>query len=181
VSTAPSFRKDVIENPINRQIQSRQVRLLTQDKSAVVLTLEEALRRAEDQQVDLIQVAQSNDTIPVCRLERFDKFQYQKQKEAQRRQKDQRESAKRNEIKELQVRVEIDPHDLAIKIAHAKEFFAEGKRVKWVLKFRGREISHADRGQSVLEDIRTALATVAVATPLMKEGKVWHQVWAPKA
>lgn len=181
VTAYPAPRKESIdENPINRQIRARQVRLLNLDKSTSLLSFEEALRQAEGAQTDLIQIAQSPDGIPVCRLEHFDKFQYQKQKDAHRRQKDQRESAKRNEVKELQVRVEIDPHDLAIKLNHAKEFFLEGKRVKWVLKFKGRELSHSERGQAVLDEIKAVLSSVAMGGPIMREGKMWHQVWAPK-
>ena len=94
--------------------------------------------------------------------------------------REQRDAAKKNDVKELQLRVEIDPHDLGIKLNQAKEFIKDQRRVKWVLKFKGREMTHLDRGSNLIDLIHASLTEVATAGNLQKEGKVWHQVWQPK-
>ena len=173
-----SRSKDAPAFPINRSIRSSRVRLTGENNSVVDFLT--ALSMAEDKNLDLIQISLTPEGMPICKIEDFGKFQFQKQKAEHQKQKDQREAAKKNDVKELQLRVEIDPHDLGIKIAHALEFFKEQRRVNWVLKFKGREMAHLERAVGLIESIRLALDEHGTSGPLQKDGKVWHQVWQPK-
>jgi translation initiation factor IF-3 len=165
-------------NPINRAIRAPRVRIIGSNNT--VMDTHVAIAMAEDQLLDLIQISVSPEGMPVCKIEDFGKFQFQKQKIEHQKQRDQREAAKKNDVKELQLRVEIDPHDLGIKLNQAKEFIKDQRRVKWVLKFKGREMTHLDRGTDLIDLIHTSLSEVATPGNLQKEGKVWHQIWQPK-
>jgi translation initiation factor IF-3 len=165
-------------NPINRAIRSLKVRIV--GPSNTVMNTHDAIALAEDQSLDLIQISLSPDGMPICKIEDFGKFQFQKQKVEHQKMREQRDAAKKNDVKELQLRVEIDPHDLGIKLNQAKEFIKDQRRVKWVLKFKGREMTHLDRGSNLIDLIHASLTEVATAGNLQKEGKVWHQVWQPK-
>lgn len=163
---------------VNEEIKGKNVRLV-HDGTSDVVSREKALEMADELDLDLIQIA-NPDGVPVCKIDSLDRFKYRKQKEEQKRQKLQRESARKQEIKELHLRVEIDSHDLGIKLNHAKEFFREGRRVKWVLRFRGREMSHASRAEALLAQIKSELADFANPGSVEKEGKKWQQTWVPK-
>lgn len=163
---------------VNEDIMSKNVRLV-HDGTSDVISREKALAMADELGLDLIQIADPDGT-PVCKIDSLDRFKYRKQKEDQKRQKLQRESARKQEIKELHLRVEIDMHDLGIKLNHAKEFFSEGRRVKWVLKFRGRELTHQSRAEALLAQIRNELSDFANPGAVEKEGKKWQQTWVPK-
>lgn len=171
--------QEKIEFPVNEQINSDEVRIVGGKSETELTTYTKAIEMAEKMEVDLIQITESKG-IPVCRLERIDKFLYDQKKSLKNKQKGSRESSKKNAMKELQVRVGIDPHDLKIKINQAKNFINKGKKVKWVLRFFGREITHIDKGEAVLAEIESGLIAIASAAETIKEGRVWYQVWSAK-
>jgi translation initiation factor IF-3 len=165
---------------VDFSIRHPQVRVLDGKESPTIFSLTSAVQRAESENKNLIQIAVGGDGVPVCKIERFDKFMYQRQKDEQQKQKTQRIAAKRNDVKELQVTVNIEKHDLLVKMNHAKEFFADGRRVKWVLKMRGRETTHTSLAQTLFDTINQNLDACGQAGPLQKEGRVWQQIWQPK-
>jgi len=125
--------------------------------------------------VDLVEVA-PNATPPVCRLLDYGKFLY----ERGRRQREARKAQRQVEIKEIRLRPKIAEHDLMVKTSRAREFLAEGARVRVRVRFRGREITHQEIARSLLEGVAERMSDVAVVEqqPAM-EGYTMLMVLAP--
>ena len=112
---------------------------------------------AREAGLDLVEVAPQS-SPPVCRIMDYGKHKYEQSKK-ERKAKAQRHET---ELKEVRIRTpKIDPHDLMIKVDHAREFLERGDRVQFSLRFRGRELAHIDEGHRVFERIRDALQDVA--------------------
>jgi translation initiation factor IF-3 len=164
------------EHRTNRQIRVPQVRLigLGGEQYGVVPT-DDALRRAQENGVDLVEVA-PNASPPVCRLLDYGKFRYSKQKKDAEAKKKQHVT----QLKELRVRPGTDAHDLERQLKKAQEFLEDGQRVKFTLRFRGREMAHQDLGRAKLEGIAEQLADIGwVEIQPRTEGRVMHLVMAP--
>lgn len=164
------------EHRTNRQIRVPQVRLigLSGEQLGVVPT-EEALRMAQEAEVDLVEVAPMAQP-PVCRLLDYGKFRYSKQKKDAEAKKKQHVT----QLKELRIRPGTDAHDLERQLKKAQEFLSEGQRVKFTLRFRGREMAHQDLGRSKLTSIAAQLADYGwVEIEPRTEGRVMHLVMAP--
>jgi len=161
---------------INRNIRVPQVRLIGADGSQVgVVTTADALRRAEDAQLDLVEVAPTAQP-PVCRILDYGKFKYQQhKKEAEARRKQSTTT-----VKELRLGYRTDVGDLERQIQKAREFLAEGDRVKFTLRFRGREMAYQHLGREKLMRVCKALQDVAMmeGNPRM-EGRLMGLVLAP--
>lgn len=117
-----------------------------------VVTIQEALRTAFQANLDLIEVSPHADP-PVCRIADHGKLRYQVSK----RLKQSRKTQKGNEVKEIRLRPNIDDHDLRAKTAKVREFIDAGHKVRLVVRFRGREITHQNLGMNVLRKIATEL------------------------
>jgi translation initiation factor IF-3 len=164
------------EHRTNRQIRVPQVRLigLAGEQYGVVPT-DDALRRAQEGGVDLVEVA-PNASPPVCRLLDYGKFRYSKQKKDAEAKKKQHVT----QLKELRVRPGTDIHDLERQLKKAEEFLNDGQRVKFTLRFRGREMAHQDLGRAKLEGVAEQLADIGwVEISPRTEGRVMHLVMAP--
>ena len=109
------------------------------------MPLNDALNLARQQGVDLVEIA-ANATPPVCRLVDFGKFRYEQSK----REKESKKHQHANKVKEIQLSVKIDPHDLEVKRDHAVGFLCEEMKVKITLRFRGREMAHTELGFQVV-------------------------------
>ncbi len=121
-----------------------------------IMPLEEALRLAEGQELDLVEVA-AVATPPVCRIMDFGKYQYTQKKKAQ-------ESRKKSSavvVKEVKIRSRTDQHDVGFKIGHIRRFLEKGHRVKVSVFFRGREITHLDLGQEMLDRVYEEIKDLA--------------------
>jgi translation initiation factor IF-3 len=139
---------------INGKIRAREVRVLGQNKEQLgVLPLAEALRLAQVQGVDLVEIAPTANP-PVCRIVDFGKYRY----ELAKQEKDSRKHQHANKVKELQLSPTIDPHDFATKFAHAVDFLCEDMKVKIALRFRGREMAHTEIGFQVVNKFLTEIA-----------------------
>ncbi len=137
----PSFNQ-ASATRINGRIRAREVRVIGVDgQQAGVMTLQDALAMARSNGVDLVEVA-PNATPPVCRLVDFGKYRYEQAK----REKDAKKHQHANKVKEIQLSVKIDPHDLSVKLSHAIDFLCEEMKVKVSLRFRGREMAHTEIG-----------------------------------
>jgi translation initiation factor IF-3 len=136
----------------------------------------EALSRAARASQDLVEVAPAADP-PVCRIMDYGKFRYQQSKKIQ----DARKTQTIIQIKEIRLRPKTEEHDLQVKIKHIKKFLEQQDKVKISMMFRGREITYTDIGRKIMEEIRNALADVAVVDQQPKlEGRNMVMVVAPK-
>ncbi len=141
-----------------------------------VVSFYDALDRAEEQGLDLVEIA-PNSVPPVCKLLDYGRFKYQSQKKAAEARKNQ----KVVEIKEVKLRPGIDDHDYDVKMKQSRKFFEEGDKVKITLRFRGREMAHQDLGVQVLDRVRTDVADVAkVESEPRLEGKQMIMILAPR-
>src|SRR5690606_109996 len=123
---------------VNREIRAREVRLITEDDGNIgVVPFSRALEMAEASNLDLVEVAPNADP-PVCRIMDFGKFQYEKQ----RRERKARKQQKNVVVKEIQFGPKTDDHHLGFKIRDARRWITEGKKVRFRVKFKGREITH---------------------------------------
>ena len=122
-----------------------------------VMTPEEAQRVADQRELDLVEVAPTA-VPPVCRIMDYGKFRYSQKKKAQ----ESRKKSGANQVKEVKVGAYTGAHDVSVKVDHAREFLAEGHRVKVSVFFRGRSITHPELGEQMLKRIAETLADAAV-------------------
>jgi translation initiation factor IF-3 len=145
--------RDPNEPNINHYIKVEKIRLVGADGEMVgIVTTREGLRMAEEAGLDLVEVS-PNAEPPVCKILDYGKYKYQQQK----KQQEARKKQKVIEIKEIKLRPGIDKHDLEIKMRHVMEFLAEGDKVKFTLRFRGREMAHQEIGMKLLVSIKERL------------------------
>jgi translation initiation factor IF-3 len=161
---------------INRKIRAPQVRVIDSDGSqAGVMTVDDALRLAETRQLDLVEIAPKA-TPPVCRVLDYGKFKYQEHK----KEVEAKKKSTTTTVKELRLGYRTDHGDIDRQISKARSFLEEGDRVKFLLRFRGREMAYQDLGRQKLMGVCAALKDVAAAegTPRM-EGRMMGIVLAP--
>jgi len=132
---------------VNRRIFSKSLRLIGPDGEQLgIFPRELALKRAEEEGLDLVEVA-AGANPPVCRIMDFSKYQYEQEK----RERDLRKHQRQLQIKEVRLRPRIGGHDYEVKLKHVRGFLKEGRKVKIRMFFRGREISHKDLGSQLME------------------------------
>lgn len=135
-----------------------QVRLIGEDgKQLGILSIKEALEKAREVELDLVEVSPEADP-PVCRIIDFGKILYEKK----RRAKDAKKKQKHIEVKEIKIRPNINQHDLLIKVKRAKDFLAQGNKVKFTLVFRGREMMYVEQSQLLMDKVIETLTDCAV-------------------
>jgi translation initiation factor IF-3 len=122
-----------------------------------IMDTREALRLAREQDLDLVLVGPTAEP-PVARIMDYSKWRY----EQQVAEKEARKKAKRTEVKSMKFRVKIDDHDYQTKLNHIKRFLEEGHKVKVSIMFRGREMSHPELGQRLLDRVAKDLEGLAV-------------------
>jgi translation initiation factor IF-3 len=119
-----------------------------------VMKLSDAIRRAQDLGLDLVEIA-ANANPPVCRIVDFGKFKY----EASKQEKEKKNTG--SKLKEIKFRVNCAEHDYETKLRHAEEFLDKGNKVRVQLQFRGREMAHQDLGMSLMGRVKTDLSSMA--------------------
>jgi len=136
------------------------------------LPLSDALKIADERELDLIEVA-ANVTPPVCKILDFGKYRYQLSKKQTQK--------KTIEVKEIKIRRQITEHDLELKVKNIKRFLDEGNKAKITMFFRGREIIRPELGMKVFEKIQNLLTGKFNIEQFPKlEGKQITMVVAPK-
>ena len=162
---------------INHQIKVSEVRLIRADgKNVGVVSTREALDMAQDADLDLVEVAPTAKP-PVCRILDYGKFQYEQDK----KEREARKQQKKIEIKEIQLRPKTTDHHRGFKIKAAREWLADGKKVKVRIRFRGREITYPEIARDTLDEIAKELADIAVIEQFPNmEGRNMLMVLAPK-
>jgi len=155
----------------------RQVRLIDETgENHGVVSIDDALRRAVDAGLDLVEISPNNDP-PVCKILDYGKYKYQAQKKASEARKKQ----KTIEVKEIKMRPGIDQHDYDVKMRAVEKFLKEGDKVKVTLRFRGREMAHKELGMDLLERVRVATDELAKVEQLPRlEGRQMSMVIAPR-
>lgn len=173
----PNAKRSSDEPRVNRQIVADKIRLIGADGEMLgVVTVRDGLRAAEEAGLDLVEIS-PNAEPPVCKVLDYGKYKYQVQKKQQEAKKKQ----KVIEIKEIKLRPNIGAHDLEIKMRHVHEFLAEGDKVKFTLRFRGREMAHQELGAALLQKVREQLADkVRIESEPRSEGRMMVMVVAPK-
>jgi len=142
---------------VNGQIRARQVRVIDADGAQLgVMTAEDALRIAQQRELDLVEVAATANP-PVCRVMDYGKFRYAQKKKAQ----ESRKKSAATVLKEVKVGSQTSTHDVDFKVGHIRGFLSEGHRVKVSVFFRGRSITHPELGKAMLDRIADKVADVA--------------------
>jgi translation initiation factor IF-3 len=143
---------------INDRIRAREVFLVGADGEQLgVKPLPEALTRAREQELDLVEVA-ANANPPVCRIMDYGRYVY----EQEQRRRQSRRKATNVVIKEMKFRPKIDEHDYTTKMRHVVRFLGEGNKVKLTIMFRGREMAHPELGKKILDRVADDVAEYAV-------------------
>ena len=122
-----------------------------------VLPIEDAIRRAEEAGLDLIEVAASAEP-PVCRIADLGKFKFEQDKRARDAKKNQHVS----EVKEVRLRPRTDDHDLQVRVRAARRFLEEGHKVKVEVRFRGRAATHPEVARDQIQRIAARVADIAI-------------------
>lgn len=132
---------------INNRIRVPEVRVVDDDGAMLgIVPTHEALRRAQERGLDLVEVNPKADP-PVCKILDFGKYKYDEKKKA----KEAKRKQTTVEIKEIKLRPKTDDHDLAFKARAARRFLEAGHKVKFTVRFRGREITHPEKAQEQLD------------------------------
>ena len=118
-----------------------------------IMSSSKALEQAYDQGLDLVMMS-AQATPPVCKIMDYGKFCFERDK----REKEARKKQQTVELKEIQLSCRIDTHDFETKVRHAQRFLGDGNKVRVVMKFKGREMSHTNIGREVLEKFEAACA-----------------------
>ena len=140
-----------------------------------IVDTQEALALAQERGLDLVEVS-PNSKPPVCRIMDYGKYLYTQSK----RQKESKKSSQPTTVKEIKISAKIEEHDLAFKIAHIEKFLRQRYRVKVSVFFRGREITHTERGKELLEEVIERLGDgVNVETEPRLEGRTMAMLLAP--
>lgn len=161
---------------VNDGIRAREVRVVGPDgKQIGIKPLEEALRLAEEMDLDLVEVAPLADP-PVCKIMDYGKYRYEqtvKMKEARKKQAV-------VSFKEMKMRPKIDRHDYEIKKRHIERFLKAGHKVKVTVMFRGREMTHTEKGLELLRQLAEEVAELGIVESEPKlEGRNMQMILAP--
>ncbi len=169
----PNSQKD---NLINEEIKATEVRLNgIAGEPLGVMPIEDARAYAYNNGVDLVLIA-PNATPPVCRAIDYGKFCFERDK----REKEAKKKQVIVKVKEIQLSCRIEQHDFDTRVNHAKKFLAEGNKVKAVVRFKGREMSHMELGREVITKFEEACrdAGVAEKKPIL-EGRFMSIILSP--
>jgi translation initiation factor IF-3 len=162
---------------INGEITGYEIRLVGVENEALgIVKLSEALRMAEEADVDLVEIAPQASPV-VCKLMDYGKFKYQEQKRAH----DAKLKQKIIQVKEVKFRPGTDENDYQVKLRNLTRFLEEGDKAKITIRFRGREMAHQEFGMRVLERVREDLGELGQVEQMPKlEGRQMVMIIAPK-
>ena len=140
----------------NNRITSPEVQVINSDgENLGVLNLQEAISKAKDENLDLIEIA-PNARPPVCKIMDMGKYKYDQQKKLNTAKKKQ----KKIELKEIKLRPVTEVHDYTFKIKNAQKFLSKGDKVKFTIRFKGREMQHTKLGNDLMEKIKIDMETI---------------------
>ena len=165
------------EQQINEQIRDKSIRLIGDDGSQLgIMSAREAMDLAEEKGLDLVKISPGAQP-PVCKIMDYGKFRFEQSKK--------QKEAKKNQsvvtLKEMRLSATIDTHDLEVKAKSVSKFLKEGDKVKVSLRFRGRQMTHTDKGRQVMDLFFSMVQEDAVMEKSAKlEGRSMFMILAPK-
>ncbi len=160
----------------NNRITSSEVQVISRDgENLGILNLNEAISKAKKDELDLIEIA-PNAKPPVCKIMEIGKFKYDQQKKANKAKKKQ----KKIELKEIKLRPVTEVHDYTFKIKNAQKFLSKGDKVKFTIRFKGRELQHSHLGNDLMDKIKQDIQSIGKVELQPKfEGKQMIMVIQP--
>ncbi|HNP54339.1 MAG TPA: translation initiation factor IF-3 [Ferruginibacter sp.] len=174
----PRFRREQQqEHRTNHMIKSPEVRLVGDNVEVGVYPIQEAMRIAQAQALDLVEISPTANP-PVCKVIDYNKFLYDEKK----KKKEIKAKAKTSEVKEIRFTPNTDDHDFEFKSKHAEKFLQDGNKVKAHVQFKGRAIMFKERGELLLLKFADRLKEVGALEGMPKlEGKKMLIMLAPKS
>ncbi len=150
---------------MNEEIRAKEIRVVSVEGEQLgIMSVKDALRLAQEKELDLVEVA-PNAKPPVCRIMDYGKYRYEQSK----REREARKKQRIIEIKEIRMTPKIEAHDFQVKVKAAQKFLKDGDKVKAIIRFRGREIVHAELGKNLLMQLYENVSDLAV---LEREPKI---------
>ena len=161
----------------NAQIRDNSVRVIADDGEQLgVMSSREALQIAEDKGLDLVKVSPQADP-PVCKIMDYGKYRFEQSK----KQKEAKKNQKIVELKEMRLSATIDKHDLEVKAKNVSKFLAAGDKVKVSIRFKGRQMTHTEKGLQVMDEFFAMVEDNAIVEKRAKlEGRSMFMILAPK-
>ena len=161
---------------INEEIKAKEVRVIGEDgESLGVMSPDKALAMAYDQGYDLVLMAPQA-VPPVCRIMDYGKYRFERDK----KEKEAKKKQQVIEIKEIQLSCRIDTHDFQTKLKHAQRFLSDGNKVRVVMRFKGREMSHIAIGQEIMQKFQDTCSEVgSVDKAPVLDGRILSMVISP--
>jgi translation initiation factor IF-3 len=162
---------------INERIRFPKIRVIDTDGAQLgVISPQEALRLAQEKELDLVLVSDKADP-PVCRIMDYGKYKFEQEKKAREARKKQHTA----DVKEVKMRYKIEDHDYQVRVNQAERFLKSGDKVKATITFRGREIQHSDLAEGLLKRMAVDLQELAeVQQAPKREGRNMMMLLAPK-
>ena len=140
----------------NNRITSSEIQVIASDgENLGILNLHDAINRAREKGLDLIEIA-PNAKPPVCKIMDMGKYKYDAQKKANKAKKKQ----KKIELKEIKLRPVTEIHDYSFKMKNAQKFLAKGDKVKFTIRFKGRELQHSSLGSDLMKKIKQDIQSI---------------------
>ncbi|MDO4748453.1 MAG: translation initiation factor IF-3 [Eubacteriales bacterium] len=166
------------EIQINEEIRDKELRIIGEDGAQLgIMSATQALEIAAEKNLDLVKIAPQA-TPPVCKIMDYGKYRFEQAK----REKEARKNQHVVNIKEIKLSLNIDTHDFNTKLKNAHKFFAHGDKVKVSIRFRGREMGHAEYGYDTMQKFAEACQEVAnIEKPAKLEGRQMLMFLAPKS
>ena len=160
----------------NNRISSPEVQVIDHmGENLGVLNIQDAISRARQENLDLIEIA-PNARPPVCKIMDMGKYKYDQQKKLNKAKKKQ----KKIDLKEIKLRPVTEVHDYTFKIKNAQKFLSKGDKVKFTIRFKGREMQHTDLGNELMEKIKNDMQSIGKVELQPKlEGKQMIMVIQP--
>lgn len=142
-----------------------------------IMSGKDAQDLADNANLDLVMIAPQGNP-PVCKIMDYGKYRFDQSK----REKDQRKHQQQTELKEVRLSLNIDDHDFTTKTNHAKKFLKQGSKVKVTIRFKGREVTHFNLGQKLMERFKQECSEFGVSDekPSKLEGRFYTSIISPK-
>lgn len=141
-----------------------------------VMATRDAIRLAQEKGYDLVEIS-PNANPPVCKIMDYGKYKYELSKKA----KDAKKKQRSFHLKEMRFRPKTEDHDYTFKMKHIREFLSEGNKVKVFVEFRGREMTHKELGEKIIERLLSDLTGVGAVEQRPKfEGRSLTMIIMPK-
>lgn len=163
---------------INEEIRAKEIRVVSSEGEQLgIMAVKDALKLAMEKELDLVEVAPTAKP-PVCRIMDYGKYRYEQSK----REREARKKQRIIEVKEIRMTPKIEEHDFQVKVKAVQKFLKDGDKVKAMIRFRGREIVHAELGRTLLMQLFESVRDHAIIEREPKiEGKNMIMILSGKA